>query len=288
MTILGKVVGNSRADNVAAAPWQFGFNLTKSDVPLNNLNALHTHKAPEVFICFSGEFEIKVGGGATVRLYQGDFLVVPAGVERSFECTQTAVWCSELQASAGNMVTLIPGESWVQWCHSTIKSARQHGARCNDFGTLLNDSPTQKHFNVACGGPRSLHEIVATVSISQGQLESLVHRAKDSPHALIPFSNGEMHVNVQTESDRPIHLSHIEDAIVLVLVGEASIVGADGVRAASVTCDGCYLSPHGHACTICPDDDQAMVLVVRSTNTPWEELLRMPTEESTLTTPSRL
>ena len=91
-TLLGKVVGNARHDNVAAAPWQFGFNLTRSDVPLNNFNALHTHKAQEVFVCFSGEFRIHVGAGHTAILSPGDFALVPAGPP-SVSVMRLSRWC---------------------------------------------------------------------------------------------------------------------------------------------------------------------------------------------------
>ena len=102
---------------MAASPYSFGFNMTRSDLPRNHYNAFHTHRAPEIFIVYHGEFNVRAGGpgGHSARLLPGDFAIVPPGVERSFECVVPHAWCPELNTHTGNVVTVLPGEGWVQW-----------------------------------------------------------------------------------------------------------------------------------------------------------------------------
>ena len=162
----------------------------------------------------------------------------------------------------------------MQWSPSTIHSARENGAVCNDFGILQSASEEP---SATCGGPRSIDELVPIVTISQQELDANIYRAQSSPNVLLPFSDGELRVEAQTSSEKPIHISHLEDVIVVVMEGQVHVeqateVGADAVPVAVISSDGCYLSPRGHGCTLRSDCTQATTsLVVRSTNTPWEE-----------------
>lgn len=256
--LLGQVVGNVREDNASVCPVSFGFNVTRSDVPVGNMNAMHLHRAPEIFIISSGEFNIRAAGGHVTRLRRGDFAVVPAAVERCFECVLADDWCSELQEKAGNVVTVLPGESWVQWADSTIKAARDNGANCNDFGVLLGSGSTDAGSS-SVGGPCCIEEKIPSVQLSQGEFEASIHRVGSRAPAIVPFQNGEVCIEVLMLT-KVYHFDGGQDVFVLVLQGQV-------VENESLLDNGSfYVCPQGDAFSLHPTNSEtAMVLIVRST-----------------------
>ena len=171
--------------------------MTRSDVPQDNFNAMHTHRAAEIFIVTRGKFTVSVGGGHSTTLSPGDFTDVPPGVERCFRCevADSENWCSELNAACGNIATVIPGESWVQWSQSTIQEARERGAKCNDFGTLQGEDVGDVSTSIV-GGPTSVEEVLDVVALTHAEFLANIYRASEPQCVVVPFRNGELRIEV--------------------------------------------------------------------------------------------
>jgi len=260
-TIIGKAVGNSRKDNVGAIPWTFGFNVTRGDVPLNNLNAMHTHKGPEIFIPSCGEFRIRAGTDLSTTLSLGDFIVVPPGVERSFECIKTEGWCPELKEEVGNIITVLIGKSWVQWSTSTIKDAQDNGAYCTEFGTLIEDGTDSAAMSV--GGPQSVDELIPEVILSSEQFNASIYRANESPRATVPFNDGALTIEVlnMNKQSESVSISGDEDTLVMVLRGSARTDTGEYIAV-----DSCFVSPQKSSpYRVSKVSEETLLLVVRST-----------------------
>jgi len=128
--IYGRIVSNTfTRSKIPAFP---GYNQTINEVPAGNGNGAHIHKNTEIFLFLDGEWEIGYGYDATEKEYLkgGDLIVVPA-----YECRTY----KNVGDKPAHILTILAGESWVQFDEKVIKEARKFGAICDDWGTLTHD-----------------------------------------------------------------------------------------------------------------------------------------------------
>jgi len=128
--VYGRIVSNPFTKS--AIPTFPGFNMTIQEVPAGNGNGAHVHKNTEIFVFLDGEWEIGYGYDAkeTAELKGGDLIVVPAWECRTYQNTGPR---------PGHILTILAGESWVQFDQKVIEEARKYGAICDDWGTLTHD-----------------------------------------------------------------------------------------------------------------------------------------------------
>ena len=128
--IYGRIVSNPFTKS--KIPIFPGFNMTINEVPPGNGNGAHIHKNTEVFLFLDGEWEIGYGYDATEKevLEGGDLIVVPA-----YECRTY----HNVGRTPGHILTILAGESWVQFDKKVVEDARKFGAVCDDWGTLTHD-----------------------------------------------------------------------------------------------------------------------------------------------------
>jgi len=139
--IYGRIVSNTFTK--AKIPQFPGYNLTVQEVPSGNGNGAHIHKSTEIFIFLDSVWEIGYGfdAGETTILGAGDVLVVPA-----YECRTY----KNIGESPGHIMTILAGESWVQFDEKVVSEARKYGAICDDWGTLTHDianKPIENNLN---------------------------------------------------------------------------------------------------------------------------------------------
>jgi len=130
MLVYGRIVSNPfTKSKITTFP---GFNMTIQEVPAGNGNGAHTHKNTETFVLLDGEWEIGYGYEAKskIRVSSGDLVVVPA-----WECRTYL----NVGPKPAHILTVLAGESWVQFDQAVIDEARKLGAQCDDWGTLTHD-----------------------------------------------------------------------------------------------------------------------------------------------------
>jgi len=125
----GAIVSNPHAP--MAFSEKMGYNMTYNLVPPGNGNALHMHKSLEIFVALDGKWEIAWGmkGEHKVLLQPWDFVAVPARVCHSYKNAE--------EDTAHNIMTILPGKSWITWAPEVVGEARQNGAECDDNGMML-------------------------------------------------------------------------------------------------------------------------------------------------------
>jgi len=125
----GAIVSNPHAP--MAFKEKMGYNMTYNMVPPGHGNALHMHRSIEIFVALDGKWEIAWGmdGEHTVVLEPWDFVCVPARVCHSYKNIE--------EQTAQNIMTILPGKSWITWAPNVVTEARDHGAECDDNGVLL-------------------------------------------------------------------------------------------------------------------------------------------------------
>eukprot|EP00092_Neocalanus_flemingeri_P008143 GFUD01008783.1.p1 GENE.GFUD01008783.1~~GFUD01008783.1.p1 ORF type:complete len:294 (+),score=83.95 GFUD01008783.1:74-955(+) len=128
--VYGRIVSNPFTKS--KIPTFPGYNMTMQEVPAGNGNGAHIHKNTEIFLFLDGEWEIGYGFDATEKevLKGGDLIVVPA-----FECRTYL----NVSSKPAHILTILTGESWVQFDQKVIQEARSYGAICDDWGTLTHD-----------------------------------------------------------------------------------------------------------------------------------------------------
>jgi len=128
--VYGRIVSNPFTKS--KIPTFPGFNMTIQEVPSGNGNGAHIHKNTEVFLFLDGDWEIGYGYDATEKevLKGGDLIVVPA-----YECRTYL----NVGRTPGHILTILTGESWVQFDQKVVEEARKFGAVCDDWGTLTHD-----------------------------------------------------------------------------------------------------------------------------------------------------
>jgi len=125
----GAIVSNPHAP--MAFREKMGYNMTYNMVPPGHGNALHMHRAIEIFVALDGKWEIAWGmeGEHTVVLEPWDFVCVPARVCHSYKNIE--------EQTAQNIMTILPGKSWIAWAPGVVTEARENGAECDDNGVML-------------------------------------------------------------------------------------------------------------------------------------------------------
>jgi len=129
--IYGRIVSNSFTK--AKIPTFPGYNQTIQEVSPGHGNGAHIHKNTEIFLFLDGKWEIGYGYDATEKevLEGGDLIVVPA-----YECRTY----TNIGTTPGHILTILAGESWVQFDRKVVEEARKYGAICDDWGTLIHDT----------------------------------------------------------------------------------------------------------------------------------------------------
>jgi len=125
----GNIVSNPHAP--MAFKEKMGYNMTYNLVPPGHGNALHMHRSIEIFVALDGRWEIAWGmqGEHSVVLQPWDFVVCPARVCHSYKNIE--------EQTAQNIMTILPGKSWIAWAPNVVAEARKNGAECDDAGVLL-------------------------------------------------------------------------------------------------------------------------------------------------------
>eukprot|EP00090_Calanus_glacialis_P037315 TRINITY_DN6411_c0_g1_i1.p1 TRINITY_DN6411_c0_g1~~TRINITY_DN6411_c0_g1_i1.p1 ORF type:complete len:294 (-),score=83.67 TRINITY_DN6411_c0_g1_i1:84-965(-) len=128
--VYGRIVSNPFTKS--KIPTFPGYNQTVQEVPPGNGNGAHIHKNTEIFLFLDGKWEIGYGFDASEKevLAEGDLIVVPA-----YECRTY----TNIGSTPGHILTILTGESWVQFDQKVVKEARKFGAICDDWGTLTHD-----------------------------------------------------------------------------------------------------------------------------------------------------
>jgi len=128
--VYGRIVSNPFTK--AKIPTFPGYNQTVQEVPPGNGNGAHIHKSTEIFLFLDGTWEIGYGFDASEKevLKGGDLIVVPA-----YECRTY----TNIGTTPGHILTILCGESWVQFDQKVVEEARKYGAICDDWGTLTHD-----------------------------------------------------------------------------------------------------------------------------------------------------
>merc|ERR1711970_1147294 len=128
--IYGRIVSNTFTK--AKIPSFPGYNQTVQEVPPGNGNGAHIHKNTEIFLFLDGRWEIGYGYDASEKevCEGGDLIVVPA-----YECRTY----TNIGTEPAHILTILAGESWVQFDQKVVKEARKFGAICDDWGTLTHD-----------------------------------------------------------------------------------------------------------------------------------------------------
>jgi len=128
--IYGRIVSNPFTKS--KIPTFPGYNMTINEVPPGNGNGAHIHKNTEIFLFLDGTWEIGYGYDATEKevLKGGDIIVVPA-----YECRTYL----NIGKTPAHILTILTGESWVQFDQKVVEEARRFGAICDDWGTLTHD-----------------------------------------------------------------------------------------------------------------------------------------------------
>jgi len=255
--VLGRIVGSVLEDNRPQSLNDFGFNLTVSDVPSANWNALHLHRAPEIFMAYKGEFEIQAGTGghSKVRLQQGDFVVAPPKLLRSFKCAsppEALPHCEVLGQPAGQIATFLLGAPWVQWARKTIEQSKANGAECDDFGGLGRGPAPVATATAGSSAtddivPRSADQLLHEMDCTQADLESITFRARDQPTVVVPWAQGELTFSYEELTpERPqVDLEGYQDTTMYLLSGDPVRVGDRFVGR-----DDVFMSPAGGACRV--------------------------------------
>lgn len=165
----GHIVSNPHAP--MAFKEKVGYNMTYNLVPPGNGNALHMHRSIEIFVALDGRWEIAWGmkGEHTVVLEPWDFVACPARVCHSYKNIASDV--------AHNIMTILPGKSWITWAPDVVDEARKNGAECDDNGMLLKYA----HL-MAKGDTKSLAAAADQVewkSMGPDDMAPFLHRFKD-------------------------------------------------------------------------------------------------------------
>jgi len=128
--VYGRIVSNPfTKSKISTFP---GYNQTVQEVPPGNGNGAHIHKSTEIFLFLDGTWEIGYGYDASEKevCEGGDLIVVPA-----YECRTY----TNIGTEPAHILTILAGESWVQFDQKVVKEARKFGAICDDWGTLTHD-----------------------------------------------------------------------------------------------------------------------------------------------------
>jgi len=140
--IYGRIVSNTFTK--AKIPTFPGYNQTVQEVPPGNGNGAHIHKNTEIFLFLDGKWEIGYGYDASEKevLEGGDLIIVPA-----YECRTY----TNIGSTPGHILTILAGESWVQFDQKVVEEARKYGAICDDWGTLTHDTQGKPINNLNAG-----------------------------------------------------------------------------------------------------------------------------------------
>lgn len=162
----GQIVSNPHAP--MAFKEKVGYNMTYNLVPPGNGNALHMHRSIEIFVALDGRWEIAWGmkGEHSVVLEPWDFVACPARVCHSYKNIDSDV--------AHNIMTILPGKSWITWAPDVVAEARKHGAECDDNGMLLKYAHLVA--SVATKGLADSSDAVEWKSMGPRDMDPFVHR----------------------------------------------------------------------------------------------------------------
>jgi len=160
----GNIVSNPHAP--MAFKEKMGYNMTYNLVPPSHGNALHMHRSIEIFVALDGRWEIAWGmeGEHTVVLQPWDFVVVPARVCHSYKNIE--------EQTAQNIMTILPGKSWITWAPNVVAEARKNGAECDENGVLLKYA----HLVSSTKGLASAAETVPWKSMGPDEMAPYLHR----------------------------------------------------------------------------------------------------------------
>jgi len=163
----GHIVSNPHAP--MAFKEKMGYNMTYNLVPPSHGNALHMHRSIEIFVALDGRWEIAWGmqGENTVVLQPWDFVAVPARVCHSYKNIE--------EQTAHNIMTILPGKSWITWAPNVVSEARENGAECDDNGVLLKYA----HLVAETKGLASASDAVPWKDMGPDEMAPYLHRFGD-------------------------------------------------------------------------------------------------------------
>eukprot|EP00928_Gymnodinium_smaydae_P031385 TRINITY_DN23046_c0_g1_i1.p1 TRINITY_DN23046_c0_g1~~TRINITY_DN23046_c0_g1_i1.p1 ORF type:complete len:411 (+),score=36.24 TRINITY_DN23046_c0_g1_i1:80-1234(+) len=219
----GAIVSNPHAP--MAFKEKMGYNMTYNLVPPGNGNALHMHQSVEIFVALDGRWEIAYGmqGEHSAILEPWDFIACPARVCHSYK--------NITADTARNIMTILPGKSWITWAPTVVSEARSFGAECDDNGMLLKyarmtskvenlasdaDSVTWRHM-----GPTEMAPFVHSYREGRPLECEMVHGVADE-HGLKPFIEMFWR-NVPHSAPLPLPRKHGVDVLLVVLQGSIGV-----------------------------------------------------------------
>mmetsp|Transcript_92604 Transcript_92604/g.271097 ORF Transcript_92604/g.271097 Transcript_92604/m.271097 type:complete len:405 (+) Transcript_92604:82-1296(+) len=164
----GNIVSNPHAP--MAFKEKMGYNMTYNLVPPGHGNALHMHRSIEIFVALDGRWEIAWGmeGENTVVLEPWDFVAVPARVCHSYKNIEGQ--------TAQNIMTILPGRSWITWAPNVVSDARKNGAECDDNGVLLKYA----HLMANTKGLAASSDVVPWKSMGPDEMAPYLHRFSEN------------------------------------------------------------------------------------------------------------
>lgn len=183
----GQIVSNPHA--LMAFREKMGYNMTYNLVPPGNGNALHMHRSIEIFVALDGKWEIAWGmrGEHKVVLHPWDFVACPARVCHSYKNIE--------EQTAQNIMTILPGKSWITWAPNVVEEARANGAECDDNGMLL------KYAHLMAASTSGLAADAGAVewkSMGPNDMEPFLHRFSEQR----PFEC-QMHEDLAVDGEAP-------------------------------------------------------------------------------------
>jgi len=165
----GHIVSNPHAP--MAFKEKMGYNMTYNLVPPGHGNALHMHRSIEIFVALDGHWQISWGmeGEHSVVLQPWDFVAVPARVCHSYKNIE--------RQTGQNIMTILPGKSWITWAPNVVANARARGADCDDNGVM------SKYAHLVapedCGSLGSTAGAVEWKHLGPDDMSPFLHRFED-------------------------------------------------------------------------------------------------------------
>jgi len=130
-------------------------------------------------VALDGRWEIAWGmqGEHTVVLQPWDFVACPARVCHSYKNIE--------EQTAQNIMTILPGRSWITWAPNVVTEARKNGAECDDNGVLTKYA----HLVASTKGLAASSEAVEWKHMGSEDMAPYLHRFSEKRPMAVQMSD---------------------------------------------------------------------------------------------------